>query len=276
MDMKIGVMIGADGGSTTLDDVIGIAQRAEAAGMDSVWMANIFSFDAISTLALIGRETKRIALGTAVTPTYPFWGKRPVFSSTFYPALKHPNVELVPHAVESVTETAVIDAEGVAREVDILVFATGFEATNYLGEIDVVGREGRSIQEYWSGEPRAFLGITVPTFPNLYILYGPGTNGGEIASNLRFQSAYARRAIRRMMRQGVTSIEVKRTWADRYHAWLQSKMDDTAWAVSQNYFANAAGKIVTQWPYSAIDYQVLIRLFGRASERTSTRMRDLS
>ena len=71
LDMKIGVMIGADGGSATLDDVIGIAQRAEAAGMDSVWMANIFSFDAISTLALIGRETKRIALGTAVTPTYP-------------------------------------------------------------------------------------------------------------------------------------------------------------------------------------------------------------
>lgn len=69
--MKIGVMIGADGTGATLDDVIGIAQRAEAAGLDSVWMANIFSFDAISTLALIGRETKRIALGTAVTPTYP-------------------------------------------------------------------------------------------------------------------------------------------------------------------------------------------------------------
>ena len=65
-------MIGADGANTTLDDVIGIAQHAEkAAGLDSVWMANIFSFDAISTLALIGRETKRIALGTAVTPTYP-------------------------------------------------------------------------------------------------------------------------------------------------------------------------------------------------------------
>jgi 5,10-methylenetetrahydromethanopterin reductase len=69
--MKIGVMIGADGAGASLDDVIGLARRAEAAGLDSVWMANIFSFDAISTLALIGRETTRIALGTAVTPTYP-------------------------------------------------------------------------------------------------------------------------------------------------------------------------------------------------------------
>ncbi len=69
--MKIGLMIGADGAGATLDDVVGMAQRAEAAGLDSVWMANIFSFDAISTLAIIGRETKSIGLGTAVTPTYP-------------------------------------------------------------------------------------------------------------------------------------------------------------------------------------------------------------
>ena len=212
-------------------------------------------------------------LAEAVTPNYPFWGKRPVFSSTFYPALKRPNVELIPEAVESLTETGVVDAKGVEREIDVLVFATGFEATRYLDQIEVVGREGRSLQAYWEGEPRAFLGITVPTFPNLYILYGPGTNGGEIASNLRFQAAYARRAIRRMIRQGVTAIEVKRTWADVYHAWLQSKMHDTAWAVSRNYFANASGKIVTQWPYSALDYQVLIRLFGRASE-TARRRED--
>lgn len=69
--MKIGVMIGADGAQASLDDVINLARGAEAVGLDSVWMANIFSFDAISTLALIGRETTRIALGTAVTPTYP-------------------------------------------------------------------------------------------------------------------------------------------------------------------------------------------------------------
>ncbi len=69
--MRIGVMIGADGARNSLDDVIDIAKNAEAAGLDNVWLANIFSFDAITTLALVGRETQRIGLGTAVTPTYP-------------------------------------------------------------------------------------------------------------------------------------------------------------------------------------------------------------
>ena len=69
--MRIGIMIGADGTNNTIDDVIGVAKTAESAGLDNVWLANIFSFDAISTLALIGRETQNIGLGTAVTPTYP-------------------------------------------------------------------------------------------------------------------------------------------------------------------------------------------------------------
>ena len=69
--MRIGIMLGADGGRTDLDGVIRAAQRAEAAGLDNVWLANIFSFDAITTLALIGGQTQRIGLGTAVTPTYP-------------------------------------------------------------------------------------------------------------------------------------------------------------------------------------------------------------
>ncbi len=69
--MKIGIMIGADGTSSTLDDVVGVARRAETLGLDGVWMANIFSFDAITALSIIGRETSRITLGTAVTPTYP-------------------------------------------------------------------------------------------------------------------------------------------------------------------------------------------------------------
>ncbi len=70
-DMRIGIMMGADGTGSTIDDMVGIAQRAEAAGLHDVWLANIFSFDAISTLTIIGRETSRIGLGTAVTPTYP-------------------------------------------------------------------------------------------------------------------------------------------------------------------------------------------------------------
>jgi len=210
-------------------------------------------------------------LRKAVTPNYPYPGKRPIFNSTFYGALKHERVELVPRAVESVTRTGVVDVDGVEREVDILVMATGFQPTNYLARIEIVGRNGRTLREYWDGEPRAFLGITVPEFPNFFILYGPGTNGGEIVSLLQRQSEYAVRCMKRMMREGVTAIEVKKSWADIYHAWLQSTMEGTSWTMSKNYFTTADGKVVTQWPYGALLYGVMAKVLGRPSERARRR-----
>ena len=180
-------------------------------------------------------------------------------------------MELVPRAVESVTRTGVVDVDGVEREIDILVMATGFQPTNYLARIEIVGRDGRTLREYWNGEPRAFLGITVPKFPNFFILYGPGTNGGEIVSLLQRQSEYAVRCMKRMMRESVTAIEVKKPWADIYHAWLQSTMEGTSWTMSNNYFTTADGKVVTQWPYGALLYGVMSKVLGRPSERTRRR-----
>ena len=226
-------------------------------------------------LAFIERELADLPdLKEAVTPKYPYPGKRPIFNSTFYAALKHENVELVPRAVESVTATGVVDVDGVEREIDVLVLATGFQPTNYLARIEIVGVDGRTLREYWNGEPRAFLGITVPNFPNFFILYGPGTNGGEIVSLLQRQSEYAVRAMKRMMREKVTAVEVKRSFASIYDAWLQSTMEGTSWTMSNNYFTTASGKVVTQWPYGAMFYGALSKTLGRASE--STRRRTIS
>ena len=72
-----------------------------------------------------------------------------------------------------------------------------------------MGRTGKTLQEYWAGEPHAFLGITVPEFPNFFILYGPGTNGGEIVTMLESQAEYAVRAMKRMRRERVTAVEVR-------------------------------------------------------------------
>src|SRR5207248_11465811 len=95
----------------------------------------------------IAREfADRPDLREAVTPTYPFGGKRPVFASTFYPALKQPNVELVPKAVASVTRTGIVDADGVERPVDVIVMSTGFQAANYLARLRIVGRDGPTLQ----------------------------------------------------------------------------------------------------------------------------------
>jgi cation diffusion facilitator CzcD-associated flavoprotein CzcO len=210
-------------------------------------------------------------LREAVTPRYPFPGKRPVFASTFYPALKQENVELVPRAVMSVTPTGIVDSDGVERAVDVIVLATGFQPANYLARLRVVGRDGRTLQEHWAGEPRAYLGITMPGFPNFFMLYGPGTNGGEIVIMLESQAEFAVRAIKRMIRERVTTIEVKPAFEARWYRWLQSKMDGTSWTMSNNYFKSPTGKIVTQWPSTNLHYRLLTKLFGRVSETTRRR-----
>jgi len=210
-------------------------------------------------------------LRDAVTPTHPFGGKRPVFASTFYPALKQPNVELVPKAVASVTRTGIVDADGVERPVDVIVMSTGFQAANYLARLRIVGRGGRTLQEHWGSEPRAFLGITVPGFPNFFMLYGPGTNGGELVIMLESQAEYAVRALKRMMRERVTAVEVKPSFEARWYRWLQSKMEGTSWTVSNNYFRSPSGKIVTQWPSGNMVYRAMTKLFGRLSEFTRRR-----
>jgi cation diffusion facilitator CzcD-associated flavoprotein CzcO len=202
-----------------------------------------------------------------VTPNYPFPGKRPIFNSTFYTALKSDNVVLVPRAVAEVTQKGVVDVDGEERQVDILIMATGFQPTNYLATLEVIGRDGRSLHQVWNGEPEAFLGITVPGFPNFYMLYGPNTNGGEIVFFLEHQSVYAVRAMKRMMRAGVSAVEVRESVFKAYNRWIQRCMKGTAWVVSNNYYKAASGKIVTQWPYGALFYGFLTNTLGRLSER---------
>jgi cation diffusion facilitator CzcD-associated flavoprotein CzcO len=210
-------------------------------------------------------------LRDAVTPSYPYPGKRPVLASTFYSALKKENVELVPRGVASVTRTGIVDADAVERAVDVIVMATGFQASNYLARVRVVGRGGRTLQEHWAGEPRAYLGITVPGFPNFFMFYGPGTNAGELVSMLESQAEFAVRAMKRMKRERATVVEVKPSFEARWYRWLQSRMEGTSWATTNNYFKAPTGKVVTQWPYGNMHYRVFTKLLGRVSETTRRR-----
>ena len=226
--------------------------------------------EALCRLYIHNQFADRPDLEKAVTPTYHYPGKRPIFASGFYPALKRANVELVPRAVQSVTPTGIVDVDGVEREIDVLIIATGFRAAEYLPCLRVVGRGGEELHDFWAGEPQAFLGLTVPGFPNFFILYGPGTNGGEIVSNLERQSEYAVRVAKRLRREGVTSVEVKRSWWQRYNDWLQKKMENTSWTETHTYFVSKSGRVVTQWPYGATLYGAMTKLFGRPSETART------
>lgn len=204
-------------------------------------------------------------LAEAVTPRYPFGGKRAVLSSQFYESLVRDDVELVPHAVAACTTTGVVDTTGVEREVDALVLATGFHAAAYLRTLEVVGRDGVRLHEVWGDEPQAFLGLTVPGFPNFFMLYGPNTNGGLIMFNLERQAEYAAREIARLGRSGVTALEVRADLTRVYNRWLQRRIARTAFTSTDNYFTSATGRVVTQWPDCETLYAVLTRLLRRVS-----------
>ena len=215
-------------------------------------------------------------LREAVTPTYPYPGKRPVFASTFYPALKKDNVELVPRAVASVTPTGIVDSDGVERAVDVIVMATGFKPADYLARLRVVGRDGRTLQETGGTSRGPTSGSPCPAFPNFFMLYGPGTNGGEIVIMLESQAEYAVRAIKRMIRERVTAVEVKPRFEARWYRWLQARMEGTSWTMSNNYFTSPSGKVVTQWPYGNYRYRFMTKALGRVSETTRRRGQRLT
>jgi cation diffusion facilitator CzcD-associated flavoprotein CzcO len=213
------------------------------------------------------------ATRAAVTPDYPWGCKRPVISSTFYPSLNSDNVELVPHAVSRVTPTGVVDATGRTRDVDVLILSTGFQPTRFLAGVDVKGRDGRSIHDAWRERASAFLGITVPGFPNFFILYGPNTNGGtSIIAQLERQADVAVRAVRRLERSRKRSVDTSPVAARRFVDWIDRRMATSASAMNagcHNYYHDAAGHNVTQWPAGHFTYALATKLVSRLGLKTA-------
>ena len=213
-------------------------------------------------------------LQAVMTPDYPYFGKRPVVSDDYYASLLRDNVRLVPKGIVAVTERGPVDQDGEEHPVDVLVLATGFRATEYISTLHVVGRNGAVLKEKWNGEPTALLGIAVPQFPNFFMLYGPNTTGGAVMTNLHSQSAYIIRTIRRMMRFGVTAIEVRPYFTEGYNRWLQKRLEQTTYTTANNYYKSESGRVVTNFPDSALTYGLMTRVFALPVFSTHRRRRS--
>ncbi|WP_342000294.1 NAD(P)/FAD-dependent oxidoreductase [Microbacterium sp. LWH7-1.2] len=185
-------------------------------------------------------------LAEAVTPKYPFGGKRPIMADDLYPALLLPNVKLVPRAVERITRSGVVDSSGEHHDVDVLVLSTGFD-TRYITTLDVYGADGRSLQQAWNGEPEALLGVLTPGFPNFFMMYGPLTNGGAVASMLEEQAKYVGAAIKAVVREDADHIEVRPQAVVRFNEIIQGRLAGSAFYDASNYYKSPSGKVVTQW-----------------------------
>jgi cation diffusion facilitator CzcD-associated flavoprotein CzcO len=193
-----------------------------------------------------------------------------VKDSRFYPTLLRDNVELVPHAVTEVTETGVVDDTGCHRDIDVLVMSTGFQSANYLGTFEVVGRDGQTIHDVWNGEPHAFLGLTVAGFPNFYMLYGPNTNGAPIMFMHERQVEFVRANLKRMIRWGVTAIEVRQGVMDAFNRILTKRLAERIIAKYpdvNNYGRSETGKDVIGWRDGMIVYSILTRTTPRLSSK---------
>jgi cation diffusion facilitator CzcD-associated flavoprotein CzcO len=171
------------------------------------------------------------------------------------------NVSLVPHAVVEVAPDGLIDDTGTKRPADVLILSTGFQAASYLSTVRIQGRGGRDLHDVWAGEPWAFLGVTVPGFPNFFMLYGPNTNGGfSMTTQLEIQAEQLVRVVRRLRR--TSALDTRPRLAERVDRWVQGQIAVTmssAGAGCRNYYHAASGKNVTQWPRSHTVYRIALR-----------------
>lgn len=193
-------------------------------------------------------------------PNYPPGAKRMLRDNGVWAkALQAPQTTVVSSGVGRIVPEGVVDGDGTLHEADVIVFATGFKASEFLDGTDVVGRGGVELHDYWAGDSRAYNGITVPGFPNFFLVYGPNVNGVVAGSgHLMMERAaeYALNAIGELLRRGARSLDVTEAALDRFVSWVDAGNRRMAWgqAYISNWYQNAAGRVVTIWPYTNVEY----------------------
>ncbi len=196
-----------------------------------------------------------------VVPDYPATGKRTLQDNgSWLRALKRDNVELVREGIDHIERDAVVTTSGARYEVDIIVCATGFQANRYLWPMTITGRGGAVLAEQWGDSPAAYLGITIPNFPNLFCMYGPGTNlahGGSLVFHSECQMRYITGCLDALIQDGHTAMEPRQAVHDEYYERTQRELEGLVWShpsIEHSWFKNAAGKIHVLSPWRLVDY----------------------
>jgi 4-hydroxyacetophenone monooxygenase len=213
----------------------------------------------------VSKVGDRVDLLDKVLPDYPPYAKRMLIDNGWIDTLKRDNVELIDHGISQVTEHEIVTDTGQRVQVDLIVLATGFEATKILAPMNVQGRSGRPIAEAWKGDDaRAFLGMTVPDYPNFFLLYGPNTNlghGGSIIFHTECQTRYVMACIRELIEGNHSSMEVRREAYDAYNANVDEALGKMIWqnVDRDSWYKNSKGRVVTNSPWRLVDYWKLTR-----------------
>jgi 4-hydroxyacetophenone monooxygenase len=195
-----------------------------------------------------------------VIPDYPPAGKRMlVDNGTWYNALKRPNVSVVTDPISSIDGNAIQTEDGASFDADVLIYGTGFQASNFLAPMRIVGRDGVELHDHWQGDPRAYMGMTVPGFPNLFVIYGPNTNlvvNGSIIFFSECQVRYIMGCLATLMSGKHKTMEPKQQVHDRYNERIDAGNLEMSWGSANvsSWYKNADGRVTQNWPFTLREF----------------------
>ncbi|GLQ06905.1 flavin-containing monooxygenase [Sneathiella chinensis] len=194
-----------------------------------------------------------------VIPDYPPFSKRMLIDNYWCEMLKRDNVDLVSAGVDRLTAEGIVDTNGDARDFDAIIYATGFKAGELLFPMTLQGRGGVRLHDQWQDDPRAYLGMTTPGFPNMFILYGPNTNlahGGSTIFQVECQTRYITKSIMGMIEADRTELEIRKDIHDEYNRTVDDIHNGMIWTHPDvgSWYKNSEGRIVANTPWRLVDY----------------------
>jgi 4-hydroxyacetophenone monooxygenase len=192
-------------------------------------------------------------------PDYPPFGKRILLDNGWFKTIQRDNVTLVTERVTEVTRDGLIDSAGDEYEADVIVWATGFYAARFVSSLDVRGLDGIELREVWNDDdPRAFLGVSVPGFPNFFMLGGPNSfpGSGSFMYFMEVQMRYIRKLLTQMLDSGITAVDATKQVNDTYNELVDSTHARTVWTHPgmQTYYRNSRGRVVFVMPFLNVEY----------------------
>ncbi|MGH6873281.1 MAG: FAD-dependent oxidoreductase [Rhizomicrobium sp.] len=200
------------------------------------------------------------ALIDKIIPDYPFGGKRSLRDNgVWVQALARPNVELVTDPIAEINASGVKTVSGRQFDADVLIYGTGFHASKFLRTYKVYGRGGVELHERWAGDARAYLGMTVPGFPNFFMIYGPNTNivvNGSIIFFSECSVRYIMGCLKLLAETGSVTLEPRPDVHDSFNERVDAMNAKMAWGVPQvsSWYKNEAGRVSQNWPFPLVDY----------------------
>jgi cation diffusion facilitator CzcD-associated flavoprotein CzcO len=221
----------------------------------------------------IARQIPDPELRAKVTPGYTIGCKRVLLSSDYYPALNRPDVDLVTDGIAEVREHSIVTVDGVEYEVDVIIYGTGFKVTDALKEQRIVGRNGMKIQEAWADGIEAHHGVTVPGFPNFFMLLGPNTGLGHnsVVFMIEVQIQHILSCLRLLAKHGAGTIEVRPEAVRRFNDRIQRRLRRAVWNAGgcRSWYLDENGVNRTLWPGFSFEYWASTRRANPADYRLS-------